>query len=319
MPKFSTNDYVYKREDPKSPLLILTSKKFIPNATSPVSGEDRSGSIKKEGDAKQSSVKQESGDSGSEDRYQYRVLDVTRSCDGGWVREEDLVALPARARRSASMHSTQPTNKRRRLTGGASLTSSSSSSSLLALSSADSVFVNESGEAINLDFYVKLPQRLQELLVDDAYLITESKLVPPIPRHPSISDFLSDYRQHLVAQAGGDSAVVLPDEVVESIVIYFNRFVDPCLLYPAEKTFFKQATKDKDPVEVYGVEHLMRFFVRWPALCFDAKVSEDALATVAGILVDIYDFLIDNETKYFTKQYVQPKTLKLSSHKKKTN
>lgn len=118
-------------------------------------------------------------------------------------------------------------------------------------------------------------------------------------------------------QNGGDKERVLPDEVVESIKVYFNRFIDPCLLYPAEKTFFKPFTKDKEPVEVYGVEHLLRFFARWPALCFDAKVSEDSLATIAWRVFDIFDFISENEDEFFAKNYVLPRSIKVSNQKRK--
>lgn len=368
MPKFSINDSVYKRDDPKTPLLILAIKSSSENVPSPSGtsakkeAESKSAKTKHKKDEKvkeeekdedeekteekeeNDSVEEEKeegkrkakrdddeGDEEDEPAFQYRVLDTLNLCDGGWVPEDALVALPARARRSSSSSSSsassaQPANKKRRLTGtsssSSSLTSSASGSSSQQQSSSlhqsgDSVSLNESGEAICPELGIKLPQRLQERLVDDAHLITDEKLVPPLPRHPSISDLLNDYKERLVAKSGGNKESVLPDEVVESIVVYFNRFIDPCLLYPAEKAFFKPVTKDKDPVEVYGVEHLLRFFARWQALCFDAKVSEDSLASIALRLIDIFDFIIENEDKYFAKNYVPPKSLKLSSQKRK--
>lgn len=325
MSKFNVNDYVYRRDDPKAQLLVLAVKSGSQNAPSP-SGDI----VKKENETKPTKTRHKKGgdaDENEEDRetaYQYRVLDAANLCDGGWASEDSLVALPTRARRSASANSIQPAHKKRRLTGS----SSAQSSSLLSSGSAsqsqsgglhtsgDSVALNEDGEAICPELGIKLPQRLQELLAEDAQLITVEKLVPPLPRNPSISDLLDEYRERLVDQSGNREQV-LPDEVVESIVVYFNRFIDPCLLYPAEKAFFKAATKDKEPVEVYGVEHLLRFFVRWPALCFDAKVSEDSLATVAWRLIDIFDFVVENEDKYFAKSYVSPRTLKLSNQKRK--
>lgn len=92
-------------------------------------------------------------------------------------------------------------------------------------------------------------------------------------------------------------------EVLEGVKLYFRSTLGSQLLYAQERTQYSNV-KDKgiDVTEVYGVEHLLRLFVKLPSYVEETGIEEQTMATLQTKLNDLLKFIQKNIAQYTSSQ-----------------
>ena len=92
-------------------------------------------------------------------------------------------------------------------------------------------------------------------------------------------------------------------EVLEGVKLYFRSTLGLQLLYAQERTQYSNV-KDKgiDVTEVYGVEHLLRLFVKLPSYVEETGIEEQTMATLQTKLNDLLKFIQKNIAQYTSSQ-----------------
>ena len=102
-------------------------------------------------------------------------------------------------------------------------------------------------------------------LVDDWELITRQKQLVPLPRKKAVCDILNEYVRHKQDENAEGFKLGVVQEVVHGIQEYFNVMLGTQLLYKFERPQYADLLINRpDAVmsEIYGVEHLLRLFVK---------------------------------------------------------
>ena len=90
-------------------------------------------------------------------------------------------------------------------------------------------------------------------------------------------------------------------KIVEGLQLYFDKTLKAMLLYPQEKKQGDEVLKNgKSPRNVYGVEHLVRLFVKLPDILPYTNFDEESLATLIARLTYILTFIKDNSSIFYT-------------------
>jgi mortality factor 4-like protein 1 len=140
---------------------------------------------------------------------------------------------------------------------------------------------------------IQLPEELKKLIVEDWENVTQRAMLVSLPRTPSVNDlfkaFMNDgKRKNTVQQAMA--------QIVEGLSVYFDRALPLILLYKSERAQLASAVEPgKRFSDVYGLEHLLRLFVRLPHLLAHADISEADLILLQARLQDLFKFLIRPE------------------------
>ena len=92
-------------------------------------------------------------------------------------------------------------------------------------------------------------------------------------------------------------------EVLEGVKLYYRSTFGLQLLYAHERTQYS-IVKDKgiDVTEVYGVEHLLRLFVKLPSYVEETGIEEQTMATLQTKLNDLLKFIQKNIAQYTSSQ-----------------
>eukprot|EP00727_Mastigamoeba_balamuthi_P004224 m51a1_g138 hypothetical protein (175) ;mRNA; r:450240-450962 len=156
-------------------------------------------------------------------------------------------------------------------------------------------------------FDVVLPLPLQERLVDDYWhMVNRESMAVPLPRVPSIHDILSS-----VCRERG-----LPedDEVFAALRAYFDKNVDPLLLYASERPQHRALIESRPssmPCQasaLYGADHLLRLLVKLPLIASDAKLgpNEEIAPVVRERLAQVVAFLASHVLDVFPRDMESP-------------
>lgn len=185
--------------------------------------------------------------------------------------------------------------------------------------------------------YIKRPEIkilindvLKVKLVDDWENVTKKNQLVALPRKPNVEDILEQYRKHQVglkkeaksasssnsSHSSSNRPPAVLDEVLEGLILYFNKALGNNLLYRFERAQYVQARKewsnDKSndgvemiPSKVYGVEHLLRLFVNLPGIVAHTTMDSDSILLLKDHLNELLSFLV-REQKNLFKEYETP-------------
>ena len=98
-------------------------------------------------------------------------------------------------------------------------------------------------------------------------------------------------------------------EIIEGIKTFFERALGSILLYRFERLQY-EAVKAEHPeaslVDVYGVQHLLRLFVKLPQLLSGSDVGEDDMTVIKQKLHEFLKFINKTTNKLFTDTAYEP-------------
>lgn len=156
-----------------------------------------------------------------------------------------------------------------------------------------------------------MPFTLKKMLVEDWKRITHEpyKLVP-LPRKPNVSQIIQGYMTFKKSKAKADEASEKELEslqgIMEGIQHYFDRALGYLLLYRMERKQYED-TRAKHPdtpmSEIYGIEHLVRLFVRLPVLLGSAELPAKDVGPLQARLADFLKYLQKNSATWMLADY----------------
>ena len=152
---------------------------------------------------------------------------------------------------------------------------------------------------------LRLPHGMKLKLIEDWEHITREKKLVPLPRTPSISQLLEDFQ---AAKARRTSHERLYGEVCDGVRAYFNQALPTILLYKYERKQFNEAkeAQKKTPAEIYGAEHLLRLYSKFPELLAVCALQREHMTVLNAKLGELIKFLQTNKAKYFVSEYSCP-------------
>ena len=103
-------------------------------------------------------------------------------------------------------------------------------------------------------------------LVDEWDLIVqEPRKLLQLPRAPNVVSIIEDFLA-LKEKKADNEQFLRYKELLNGLRIYFDKALPKILLYRQEREQWSLAKKIDKPSQVYGAEHLLRLFVRFPKL-----------------------------------------------------
>ncbi|CAM9802988.1 unnamed protein product [Phaeothamnion confervicola] len=95
-------------------------------------------------------------------------------------------------------------------------------------------------------------------------------------------------------------------ELIDGLRVYFEKALGKILLYRQERAQYDHVTKaspGKDASQIYGCEHLLRLFVRLPALLAETALSQQEVSQIQVKLAEFLRFLQKNQAEFFLAEY----------------
>lgn len=90
-------------------------------------------------------------------------------------------------------------------------------------------------------------------------------------------------------------------QITDGLRTYFNKTLKAMLLYPEERKQSEEVLKNgKLPQDVYGVEHLVRLFLKLPDILPFTNLDEESLVALVARLQSIVTFIKDNGNAFYT-------------------
>lgn len=171
---------------------------------------------------------------------------------------------------------------------------------------------------------LKISATLRKLLWQDYQQIENNHSVLQLPRVPNVATIIADYLAALqlslskdmtansIMSAGGSTVNVVPagrsevlDQAVEVLLglrAIFDKVISASLLHRSERSQFNALIKgthyEDNPSLSYGLEHLLRLFVKLPPLLFVENMTSAELATIEHHLNDFLGWLSVNVKNY---------------------
>lgn len=161
---------------------------------------------------------------------------------------------------------------------------------------------NESGnekDNVSADKLLKIqmPATLKKQLVDDWENVTQKDKVVKLPRSPTVDEILSKYLEIKTKKDGMITDAV--GEILKGIRCYFDKALPMMLLYKRERQQYEEAIVDDiSPSTVYGAEHLLRLFVKFPELFSYVNMEEETWNRMQQTLLDFLKFIQKNQSTF---------------------
>eukprot|EP00958_Prasinococcus_capsulatus_P025760 scaffold4437_cov391-Prasinococcus_capsulatus_cf.AAC.16 len=112
-------------------------------------------------------------------------------------------------------------------------------------------------------------------------------------RKPCVDDILDDFLD--TKQKHKDVTA----EVLEGVRLYFKSTLGSQLLYASERTQYANVKETTGNVlQVYGVEHLLRLFVKLPDYVESTGIERETVATLQSKLSDLLKFIQKNVAQF---------------------
>lgn len=185
-----------------------------------------------------------------------------------------------------------------------------------------------------------IPQVLKTHLEDDCVEIVKRRKLLKLPRQPNVETILKDYFSYNVANTTEETNLALTAEVLDGIKIYFDFVLSDHLLYSQERQqyvqFFppqhqlqvspqpnssdginginhisaldgvnnmnhKQATLL--PSSVYGAEHLLRLFVKFPRFLSKAQFPSAHIHLLHQYFKDFFVYIAKTPNLFAEESY----------------
>mmetsp|Transcript_8052 Transcript_8052/g.14978 ORF Transcript_8052/g.14978 Transcript_8052/m.14978 type:complete len:263 (+) Transcript_8052:64-852(+) len=142
---------------------------------------------------------------------------------------------------------------------------------------------------------IPLPTLLKNKLVAEWDAITrEGKLIPLPKKEYTVAQILEEFNDLV------DRREPWP-EITDGLRTYFNKTLKAMLLYPEERKQSEEVLKNgKLPQDVYGVEHLVRLFLKLPDILPFTNLDEESLVALVARLQSIVTFIKDNGNAFYT-------------------
>lgn len=151
-----------------------------------------------------------------------------------------------------------------------------------------------------------IPPALRKQLIDDFEFVKAGKLVK-LPRSPNVDEILIKYRDYRKQKDGVSVISESVEEILSGLHGYFDKALPVLLLYNKERQQYEQAMADNvSPSKIYGAEHLLRLFVKLPALLYNLNIEEDTLIQLQQKLQELLRFLRKNHHHFFLSSYHLP-------------
>jgi hypothetical protein len=152
---------------------------------------------------------------------------------------------------------------------------------------------------------VEIPEELKKWLADDWDLVTRQKQLVRLPKKQTVNDILLQYSSHLSTTDPDKTSSGQIKEVCDGVREYFNAMLGAQLLYKFERPQYADmlgAHPDTPMAEIYGMEHLLRLFVRiGPMLSFTA-MEEDSMSLLLSHMHTFLKYVAANQ-EMFTVEY----------------
>ncbi|KAI8091346.1 MRG-domain-containing protein [Gilbertella persicaria] len=152
-----------------------------------------------------------------------------------------------------------------------------------------------------------IPDTLKGQLVDDWENVTKNQQLVTLPRTITINDVLSRYKRFKKEKKGSrELNEELLEEVLHGLRIYFDKALGNMLLYRFERHQYADILRqypDKELVDIYGAEHLLRLFVQMPSLIAHTTMDSDAIHVLTDYLTDILKFMQKQQKQLFQTEY----------------
>ncbi|KAL2894698.1 Protein MRG1 [Bienertia sinuspersici] len=149
---------------------------------------------------------------------------------------------------------------------------------------------------------ISVPPTLKKQLLDDFELIKQMGMLVKLPRTPNVDEIIKKYQEYRRRKDDVTSASL--GEVLSGLCAYFNKALPIILLYNEERQQYEEAiTENMFPSTVYGAEHLLRLFVKLPALIYDLEIENETLQNLQQNLHDFLKFLQKNQSVFFLSAY----------------
>ncbi|KAG2228714.1 MRG-domain-containing protein [Thamnidium elegans] len=152
-----------------------------------------------------------------------------------------------------------------------------------------------------------IPDTLKGQLVDDWENVTKNQQLVTLPRQITINDVLARYKRFKKDKRGNrELNEDLLEEVFDGLRIYFNKALGTMLLYRFERNQYadiRRQNPDKDLVDIYGAEHLLRLFVQIPSLVAHTNMDAEAIHVLIDYLSDILRFMQKQQKHLFLTEY----------------
>ncbi|GFY86598.1 MRG family protein [Actinidia rufa] len=156
---------------------------------------------------------------------------------------------------------------------------------------------------------IQIPPTLKKQLVDDWEFITQKDKLVKLPRSPTVDNILTKYLAYRSKKDGiyflcASFARFTPclnnkvlkiarrmtdsvGEILNGLRCYFDKALPVMLLYKRERQQYHEAvTTNVSPSSIYGAEHLLRLFVKFPELLAYVNIEEETLVSLQQQLLD---------------------------------
>ncbi|XP_057482578.1 protein MRG1-like isoform X3 [Actinidia eriantha] len=149
---------------------------------------------------------------------------------------------------------------------------------------------------------IQIPSTLKKQLVDDWEFITQQDKLVKLPRSPTVDNILTKYLAYRSKKDGMMTDSV--GEILNGLRCYFDKALPVILLYKKERQQYHEAVTDNvSPSSIYGAEHLLRLFVKFPELLAYVNIEEETLVSLQQKLLDFLKFLQKNQGTFFLSAY----------------
>ncbi|GAB4846940.1 Protein mrg1 [Ancistrocladus abbreviatus] len=162
--------------------------------------------------------------------------------------------------------------------------------------------VEKEGVSIEKMLKIPIPSTLRKQLVDDWEFVNQQDKLVKLPRSPNVDEILKKYLEYRSKKDG-----VMTDsiaEILNGLRCYFDKALPLMLLYKKERQQYREAVNDDiSPSTIYGAEHLLRLFVKFPELLVYVNIEEETLTRLQQKLLDFLKFLQKNHSTFFLSVY----------------
>ncbi|KAN0139241.1 MRG domain containing protein [Lactarius tabidus] len=162
-----------------------------------------------------------------------------------------------------------------------------------------------------------VPDTLKVLLVDDWEAVTKNNQLVTLPRSPTVSEILEEFKQHILNSPPPnlrDPQVVLPT-IVSGLQVYFDKALGSNLLYRFERPQYAdirkryvtgptvQVSQEREMSSIYGAEHLLRMIVSLPAMVAGSTMDPESVGLVRDYVTELMTYMMDQKARLFQKEY----------------
>eukprot|EP01137_Pigoraptor_chileana_P000445 Opistho-2@36653 len=168
----------------------------------------------------------------------------------------------------------------------------------------DAAANQEESELQPAEVKIIIPEDLKRQLVDDWDFVTRQKKLVGLPREPTVEKVLEDFEKY--ASGRGPISADTLHEAIVGLIVYFDHALGTLLLYKFERPQYAELlerTPDANASTVYGAEHLLRLFVKLPALLADVRLTTEAATTLESIIADLLKYMQANAASMFMSEY----------------